>query len=543
VINAEYLLEFTDVVYRPGGDTIHIDSAMWKLTNTLTGEEFFADKDIQYNYEQLFLDLGLSVQIDQPLNPGDSLSVNNGLITSYSFYSDSSQRWMGGLQDVDLPGSPADWIRSGTYQDQNNSRFNDWNMPNPYDEEAAYEKIELGTWAPYIMVAHNDQSDFGPAFNSLSKTQSPMSEIASVDIVFTADKSKWTRSMILEMCADEALAEGGVERFDTRVAQSVDKDGNPAPVGSGSSDDPNDPNYISETGFGWFPGYAINIETGERLNLMFGENSFLVGENGRDMLYNPTSSTYDPFGNPLFGGMHYVYIMNHITKVYPAATVTLLYEFPAYDACAYLLKAPHIYDTLQPAPVPPTVYEPIIYSTMMWVGIPLSVNDQPWLPEGNDWTLSVRMSKPYKRYFSTPPAAEYISEDTTDMNRPVYTFKTEGVATTQYSSAKAETDLDLINIVPNPYYAYNSYENNALDTRVKITNLPQQATVTIYNINGTLVRQLTKDSQETYIDWDIKNFAGIQVAGGIYIFHVNTNHGERVLKWFGIQRPPDLNTF
>jgi len=544
VINAEYKLEFTDVVYKGNGnDTIKIDSAMWQLTNTLTGEVYDADKDIQYNYEQLFLDLGLSVQINQPGYSGDSIAVNNGLITSYTSYGDSAQRWVGGVEDTDLPASPANWIRAGTYQDQGNSKFNDWNMPNAFDPDAAFEKIALGTWSPYVMVAHDDQSDVGPAFNSLSKTQSPMGDIASVDIVLTADKSKWSRSMILEMCADNTLSEGGVDRFDLRVAQSVDKDGNPAPAGSGASTDPNDPNYISETGYGWFPGYAINMETGERLNVVFGENSFLVGENGRDMLFNPTPNIFDFFGNPLFGGMHYVYIMNHTTKVYPTTSVTLRYEFPAYDACAYLLKAPHIYDTLQPAPPPPAVYEPIIFSTMMWVGMPLSIAGRTWLPENNDWTLSVKMSKPYQRYFSTPPADEYASTDSTNNNWPTYIFKTEGVATTQYSGVKAASDLELINIVPNPYYSYSSYENNALDNRIKITNLPQQATVTIYNVNGTLVRQLTKDSEETYVDWDLKNFAGIPIAGGVYIIHVKTDVGEKVLKWFGILRPPDLNTF
>ena len=541
VINAEYQLEFTQVVYPPGSDTINIDSAKWVLTNLTSGEKYEADKDIQYNYEQLFLDLGISIQIDQPLNPGDSLSINNGLMSSRIFYADSSHRWVGGLEDIDLPGAPSDWIRSGTYQDQGNAKFNDWNMPNPYDAEAAYEKIALGTWAPYVMVAHNDQSDFGPAFNSLSKTQSAMSEIASVDIVLTADKSKWTRSMILEMCADDKLTEGGVERFDLRAAQSVDKDGNPAPLGSGASDNPDDPNYMNETGFGWFPGYAINLETGERLNVIFGENSYLVAENGRDMLFNPTSDTYDNFGNPLFGGMHYVYVMNHITKVYPASSVTLVYDFPAYDACSFLFRAPHIYDTLTPAPPPPTVYEPIIYSTMMWVGIPLSVDGEEWLPEGNDWQLSVRMRKPYKRYFSTPPADQYV--DTNLTYWPKYIFQTEGVATTQYNADKAESDLDQIRVVPNPYYAYTEYENNALDNRIKITNLPEQATITIYNVNGTLVRQLTKDSQETYMDWDLKNFAGIPIAGGVYIIHVKADAGEVVLKWFGILRPPDLNTF
>ncbi len=543
VIDAEYKLEFTDVVYEGTNDTIRIDSAMWKLTNLSSGKEYFADKDINYNYEQLFLDLGISVQIQQPVFPGDTLAVNNNLLTSWTSFADSSQRWVNGVQDNDLPSSPSNWIRAGTYQDQENSRFNDWNMPDAVDPEAAFEKIALGTWAPFVMAAHADQSDVGPAFNSLAKTQSPLADIASVDVVLTADKSKWTRSMVLEMCDDKNLSEGGVERFDMRAAQSVDKDGNPAPIGSGVSSNPDDPNYISETGFGWFPGYAINVETGERLNIIFGENSFLVGENGRDMLFNPTPNEYDFFGNPLFGGMHYVYVMNHKTKVYVTTSVTLKYEFPAYDGCDYLLKAPHIYDTLQPAPPPAAVYEPIIFSTMMWVGIPLSVEGQEWLPEGNDWKLSIRMSKPYQRYFSTPPAPEFVSADTTDMDWPTYTFKTEGVATTQYSDVKAESDLDLINVVPNPYYAYNSYERNALDNRIKIINLPKQATVTIYNVNGTLVRQLTKDSPETYIDWDLKNFAGIPVAGGIYIIHVNTNVGEKVLKWFGILRPPDLNTF
>ncbi|MEN8223930.1 MAG: T9SS type A sorting domain-containing protein [Bacteroidota bacterium] len=535
VINAEYKLEFTHVAYN-NGDTVEIDTAMWTLTNTLTGEVYEADKSIHYNYEQLFLDLGLSVQIDQPGFPGDSLAVNNGLLASWVSYADSSQRWVSGVMDNDLPSSPSNWIRAGTYQDQGNTDYNDWNMPHPVDPEAVYEKIALGTWTPYVMAAHGNQSDVGPAFNNLSKTQSPISDVASIDIVLTADKSKWSRSMVIEMCADEDLAQGGVERFDVRAAQSVDKNGVPAAEGSGASSNPDDPNYLSETGFGWFPGYAINIETGERLNIMFGENSYLVGENGRDMLFNPTSNVYDYFGYPLFGGMHYVYIINAKNKVFTSGATTLNYNFPAYDGCAYHYNAPNLYPILIPA-----VYNPIIWSTIMWVGLPLSVQDRPWLPEGNDWTLSVRMSKPYKRYHSTAPDSAHY--DRTEDYWPEYNFKTENVATTEYSATKAESDLDRINVVPNPYYAYNSYENNALDNRIKIINLPQSCTVTIYNISGTLVRQLTKDSQDTYIDWDLKNFAGIPIAGGIYIIHVKTDVGEKVLKWFGILRPPDLNTF
>ena len=39
---------------------------------------------------------------------------------------------------------------------------------------------------------------------------------------------------------------------------------------------------------GWFPGYAIDIETGERLNIIFSEDSWQTSENGSDMKWNPT---------------------------------------------------------------------------------------------------------------------------------------------------------------------------------------------------------------------------------------------------------------
>jgi hypothetical protein len=539
VISAEYELEFTDAVFAGGGDTILIDSANWQLTNLNTGDIYYSDKGIEDNYEQLFLDLGLSVQIKQPPSPGEEGSSNNGLLSANTFYQDSSRRWVGGVPDVDLPGSSADWIRSGTYQDQADITLNDWNMPDEaIDPEAAYEKIAGGTWAPYAMTAGDWQDDAGPAYNRNTKNKSTLDKIASVDVVMTADKSKWTRALVIEMCPDEQLSEDNVARFGVRSGQSVDKDGNPAPEGSGASTDPNDPNYISETGMGWFPGYAINIETGERMNIVYGENSYLAGENGRDMIFNPTSNVFDFFGNPLFGGMHYVYLFDH--RFDKVSTDPTIFEFPAYDAC---LQLKTLFDTLSDSPAWLIRYKEMLYNNAMYVGMPLSVEDEEWLPEGNDWKLKIRIAKPYRRYVSTPFDSLYASGDTTEMNLPTYRFNTEGIATTQYSGTKAENDLELINVVPNPYYAYNSYENNALDNRIKIINLPQQATITIYNVNGTLVRQLTKDSQETFIDWDLKNFAGIPIAGGIYIIHVKANTGEKVLKWFGILRPPDLNTF
>ena len=103
----------------------------------------------------------------------------------------------------------------------------------------------------------------------------------------------------------------------------------------------------------------------------------------------------------------------------------------------------------------------------------------------------------------------------------------------------------MINVVPNPYYAYSNYERTRLDNVVKFTNLPDQCTIKIYTVNGSLIRTFTKDDNTiTSIDWDLKNFKGVPIAGGVYLIHVNVpNVGEKILKWFGTMRPPDLQNF
>lgn len=539
---ANYEIRFiADSIINPAADSINIQTGRWTLTDLETGTEYESEKRIDLRYEQLFIDLGISVNIKQSMSPGDSLAEKNGLLSSSLTYEDSTQQWLSGVQDNNVPASNQNWIRSGAYQDQIDPKYNDWDMPTrAWDPNEDYEKIAGGTWSPYAlcMSSTEQNSIVGPAYNNLSRSQNSLSNISSVDIVLTADKSKWTRSLVIEMCPDKLLSQGNIERFQIRQAPSVDKDGNPAdPTDTIPSNDPNDPDYLSVMGMGWFPGYAINLETGERLNIMFGEDSYLVGENGRDMLFNPTSNLYEEIGGfpdpskPLFGGKHYVYVMNHKSFDYQG----YIFDFPAYDGCQYIQRAYN--NELFPTPLPAILTMTAIYSSTMYVGLPLS-NDEEWL--SNEAKLSVRVIKPYKRYYSSPFNSD---TDTLNQNYPVYTFNTENISTIEYSATKAESDLDMINVVPNPYYAYSSYENNALDNRVKFTNLPQKCTITIYNVRGTLVRQYTKDESATYLDWDMKNFAGIPIASGIYIIHVKSDEGERVLKWFGVVRPPDLNVF
>ncbi|MGZ3884597.1 MAG: hypothetical protein ACXVPD_10370, partial [Bacteroidia bacterium] len=48
----------------------------------------------------------------------------------------------------------------------------------------------------------------------------------------------------------------------------------------------------------------------------------------------------------------------------------------------------------------------------------------------------------------------------------------------------------------------------------------------------------------SYQDWDLKNQSGIPVASGLYIFHIDApGVGEKILKWFGVMRPLDLQNY
>ncbi|RLD61393.1 MAG: T9SS C-terminal target domain-containing protein, partial [Bacteroidetes bacterium] len=308
------------------------------------------------------------------------------------------------------------------------------------------------------------------------------------------------------------------------------------------SDNPNDPDYIRTTGMGWFPGYTINLETGERMNMMFGEDSYLVADNGRDMLFNPTKNEFDGLGRVVFGGKHYVYIVGN--KVVEWEQFDLRFDFPAYDAGKSLADVIG-FDTIS---VIQDIYRTIAYASSMYVGMPLSNPDEEWL--SNDVTVKIRIGKPYARFNSVTLDATQEWDSTLIAGSdndfyPMYEFSTEDIATTMYNGDKADNDLDLIGVVPNPYYAYSSYERNALDNRVKIINLPEKCRVSIYTVNGILVRSFTKDDPITSLDWDLKNSAGIPVAGGVYLVHVKdeATGAERIVKWFGSLRVEDFNRF
>ncbi len=592
-LNVPEMSEFRLLIY--GAYNGVKDNSTWDLVNLTTGDTAHSETTIKLPNEQIINGQpsgsltqsstipkwGLSVNIHFAYDPGNASAVNNSALEATMEFADPAKRWLTGLPDQDGT-TNTNWIRSGTSTFTGLAAFNDYAG---IDDGQDYEKLLGGTWAPYRLCASTTAPaagqpiDYigGPAWNnSITMALNKMANLASVDIVITSDKSKWTRCPVIEMQEEASLAIGGAKKMSLRASLSVDKNGLNVNQGGNTTE----ANLNGTTGMGWFPGYAINLETGERLNMAFGEDSWLANENGADMKWNPTANTYSfPSFDPLFGGKHYIYVFGHNANATFPATDPLYpngaKDIPAYDQ-GKLLHDLFVGST--------NTYKQEIFSDAMWVNIPMLVEGRSVLE--TDVKVRLRVTKAYRKYGTESQVASgslvvgqtYIVEQgpithnavtvatgnsfvavnanytstifapsvlsTTYDGNPTYSFNTNDIGTKINNSDAAQEALKLINIVPNPYYAYSGYEQKANDNRVRITNLPEKCTISIYALNGTLVRKFSKDDSSTILDWDLKNQARIPIASGMYIIHVDVpNVGEKILKWLGVLRPVDLEAY
>ena len=562
---------------RLAGDDADLEDAIdayWTLTN----ETMLSDDDPDNDYkavhesstsiallnEELLLDWGLSVTLHQYAYPEDG-KFTEPVHASITF-DDSSKPWFVGIPDQE-GFSELNWIRAGNQEGADDVPseviFNDLKTGNPLDEDEVYEGILGGTWAPYCLVSYTGDVELptgevvslpniAPTVDGLEGDLSPFSGISglnNVDVVLTSNKDLWTRCPVLEMQSVHELAqdEDGDDGTNTRPEKltlrhhpSVDKNGRYAGQ-SGYEGPGNQP-----MGMGWFPGYAIDVGTGERLNMAFGEDSWLGADNGDDMLWNPSPNIYGGVGGGFggggggsaiyAGGQHWIYVFKN--SQYEEGTEN---RMPAYDEGAYL------YENLEVSGSTTNVRR--VFRACTWVGSSL-LNDGFELlsiEDGlipNDARIRLRVAKAYEKYSPTNVDAEDNYDGATNFWNPLYTFSTKDIAAVPMQDTVLTSVLDEINVVPNPYYAFSQYETSKLDNRIKITNLPEVCTIRIYNLQGTLVRQFSKADPLTSVDWDLKNERNVPIAGGVYIIHVEVpGIGDKTLKWFGIMRPTDLDNF
>lgn len=566
VKDGDYELRFVDGNMT---DTELAPDARWELRRLPDGQIIASDRTIAELNEQIVLQYGFSVTVSQAplagsytwarrepkkyLDPGDS----NGGIGASIEYADPNTRWLQGFPDEEF----------GIFHYVKTRRLE---RDEEFDPKQGLSTLGNGWFVPYTLcdwVLTPAERMITPAWTpqqaSLSGSaaggaQEPtnnqsryfkLANLPNVDIVLTPDTSKWSRCIVIESASryytetsnefpkNPALMTQGNPNtpsrrrvsFDTRFSPSVGKadangDGLPDPDGSGVN------------GMGWFPGYAIDVETGRRLNIFFGENSCYSSAvnpayTGRDMLWNPTSQlTTGPqvqdYFDLLLGGQHWVYV----------TTTT-------YDSCEALRR--RLTPELAPNPNSSDIFKGIEMRNIAWAGM-LAVAqgfEMKSLREGlipTETVIKLRVTKPFETWYNDADGKKKTGH-------PRYQFKINGRQSTEQNAVQIANALDSIKVVPNPYYGYSPYETSQFSNTIKITNLPGKCTVTIYSLDGKFIRQYRRD--EVYapyqqitpdLEWDLRNNKGIPVASGVYLIQVQAPElGERTIKWFGIARQFD----
>ncbi len=603
---------------------ISVSPQAWWVLNDLTNNvQIHSTGTLSKPYQQIIADAlgndyGFSVTLGTPFpiytNYSDSLAVYGPIGGSITF-ADPSKPWLSFLPDSGQT-IANHWIRSGSYEDPcplttgatadplcntfvsayykyytKNSNNRDTSIITFTDPNSQFNSMAGATWSPYCLAANwsmgpgqaavsgRPLSVGGPGFkwdlynDKASYPQNTLDKLQSVDIVLTSDKSKWSYCMVFETGDNPILdnANGAPDGSNTpprkgmlRAHMGLRQDG---------SVDPD----ATNVGMSWFPGYAINVETGQRLDISFGEASDEGNENGTDMIWNPSSNLFGNLnqgGNvpytPLFGGKHFIYVLNSpygqaYANIQPLFTTGTLPD----NNSLYTLMVNNNINTPYQTDVIHALQS--IYQQIMWTAIPYLTSGytmnswaQGLIP--NDVTIKLRVQKPYNKYQTK--ATSQSPADSSVFAR--YTFSTKGLNPKSNVDSVAVSALNMIRIVPNPYLAYSAYETSANDGEVKITNLPNNCTIKIYTLDGVLVRTLTQAlnldpvtnkqieitdgynlnsttggaALDNSVKWDLKNQAAIPVASGIYLFDIDVpGVGHKILKWFGAVRPTDVSNF
>jgi hypothetical protein len=96
-------------------------------------------------------------------------------------------------------------------------------------------------------------------------------------------------------------------------------------------------------------------------------------------------------------------------------------------------------------------------------------------------------------------------------------------------------DLDRINVYPNPYIAAsvqepsNPFNEGRGERRLTFNHLPDRCTIRIYTVKGELVDVLEHNAgiDDGTENWNLRTRDGLNVAYGVYLYHVDSPYGEK----------------
>jgi hypothetical protein len=169
-----------------------------------------------------------------------------------------------------------------------------------------------------------------------------------------------------------------------------------------------------------------------------------------------------------------------------------------------------------------------------------------WVDDPNSTTIKIKTS--WRLFFEAdttwsefiPPAAGDIFHIITKKSFRSGDHIDFTVRGKRYDPAKAESDMDKIAVVPNPYLVTATWEPRSPyrfgrgERKIEFIHLPKKCTIRIYTLRGYLVDTILHDStlEDGSESWNLLSKDGRDIAYGVYIFHVDAEEiGEKVGKF------------
>jgi hypothetical protein len=155
---------------------------------------------------------------------------------------------------------------------------------------------------------------------------------------------------------------------------------------------------------------------------------------------------------------------------------------------------------------------------------------------GQEWTL-----RTYSGLHRCPTAAQTLdpggctfwanfAEDAIpEPRQPTVTGLTFNAVSETATGPVGEVDITQVHTVPDPYYVRSAFELGPSNKVLRFVNLPPQAIIRIYTLNGTLVRVLEHNDPQggAEAQWDLRNRNNQFVASGVYFYVVEGPNGDK----------------